>query len=57
MKAIESTITCDYFTARGLRATAPENLNVALRMVLDAMPTVLYGEPRAGASRWKSAKL
>ena len=35
----------DYFTARGLRATAPEDLNAALRKALDAMPTVLYGEP------------
>ena len=36
----------DYFTARGLRSTAPESLNAALRVVLDAMPTMLYGEPR-----------
>ena len=35
----------DYFTARGLHQTAPESLNAALRRVLDAMPTVLYGEP------------
>jgi hypothetical protein len=35
----------DYFTARGLRSTAPESLNAALRLVLDAMPTLLYGEP------------
>jgi len=35
----------DYFTARGLRSTAPEGLNAALRLVLDAMPTLLYGEP------------
>ncbi len=35
----------DYFTARGLSATTPENLNDALRVVLDAMPTLLYGEP------------
>ncbi len=34
----------DYFTARGLRQTAPESLNAAVRRVLDAMPTVLYGE-------------
>ena len=35
----------DYFTARGLHQTAPKSLNAALRRVLDAMPTVLYGEP------------
>ena len=35
----------DYFTARGLAPTAPETLNAALRQVLDAMPTMLYGEP------------
>ena len=35
----------DYFTARGLAPTAPETLNDALRQVLDAMPTMLYGEP------------
>ena len=35
----------DYFTARGLAPTAPETLNAALREVLDAMPTMLYGDP------------
>lgn len=35
----------DYFTARGLQSTAPEGLNASLRLVLDAMPTLLYGEP------------
>ena len=35
----------DYFTVRGLAPTAPETLNKALRRVLDAMPTMLYGEP------------
>lgn len=35
----------DYFTARGLRSTAPEGLNAALRLVLDTMPTLLYGDP------------
>jgi hypothetical protein len=35
----------DYFTARGLSSTAPEDLNAALRLVLDTMPTLLYGEP------------
>ncbi len=35
----------DYFTARGLQSTAPEGLNAALRLVLDSMPTLLYGEP------------
>ena len=34
----------DYFRARGLRPTAPAGLNAALRRVLDAMPTVLYGD-------------
>ncbi len=35
----------DYFTARGLQSAAPESLNTALRLVLDTMPTLLYGEP------------
>lgn len=35
----------DYFTARGLQPTAPQGLNTALRLVLDAMPTLLYGAP------------
>ena len=35
----------DYFRARGLRSAAPDRLNASLRTVLDAMPTVLYGEP------------
>ena len=34
----------DYFTVRGLAPTAPETLNAALRQVLDAMPTMLYGD-------------
>ena len=34
-----------YFTVRGLAPTAPEILNRALREVLDAMPTMLYGDP------------
>ena len=34
----------DYFTVRGLAPTAPEALNAALRQVLDAMPTMLYGD-------------
>lgn len=38
-------IAVDYFTARGLQSTAPEGLNAALRLVLDSMPTLLYGEP------------
>ena len=39
-------IAVDYFTVRGLRPTAPEGLNAALRRVLDTMPTLLYGETR-----------
>ena len=35
----------DYFTVRGLAPTTPATLNAALRQVLDAMPTMLYGEP------------
>ena len=35
----------DYFTVRGLAPTAPATLNDALRKVLDAMPTMLHGEP------------
>lgn len=38
--------TPDYFTVRGLAPTAPATLNAALREVLDAMPTMLYGDPR-----------
>ena len=37
----------DYFTSRGLQHTAPERLNVSLRIVLDTMPTLLYGEAEA----------
>jgi hypothetical protein len=44
MKATRSA-AYDYFTSRGLRPTAPEGLNAALRLVLDEMPTMLYGEP------------
>lgn len=44
MKATQSA-EYDYFTSRGLRPTAPEGLNAALQLVLDAMPTMLYGEP------------
>ena len=35
----------DYFTVRGLAPTAPETLNRALHEVLDATPTMLYGDP------------
>ena len=45
----------DYFTARGLHQTAPESLNAAVRRVLDAMPTVLYGDPGTN-SRQRSGK-
>ncbi len=34
----------EYFVVRGLAPTAPESLNKVLRRVLDAMPTMLYGE-------------
>ena len=34
----------DYFAVRGLAPTVPEALNAALREVLDAMPTMLYGD-------------
>ena len=44
MKATRSA-AYDYFTSRGLRPTAPERLNAALRLVLDEMPIMLYGEP------------
>ncbi len=44
MKATQQA-EANYFTARGLRSTTPERLNAALRLVLDAMPSVLYGEP------------
>ena len=37
----------DYFTSRGLQHTAPERLNASLRLVLDTMPTLLYGEAEA----------
>ena len=35
----------DYFTVRGMQSTAPEGLNAALRLVMDSMPTQLYGDP------------
>ena len=37
--------TADYFVLRGLQPSAPESLNASLKRVLDAMPTVLYGDP------------
>ena len=37
-----------YFTARGLRAVAPADLNGALRAVLDTMPASIYGESAEG---------
>ena len=43
--ALAQPIPPDYFTVRGLAPTAPETLNSALREVLDAMPTMLYGDP------------
>ena len=36
----------DYFAVRGLAPTTPAALNAALQQVLDAMPTMLYGDPR-----------
>ncbi len=35
----------DYFTVRGMQSSAPEGLNAALRLVMDSMPTLLYGDP------------
>lgn len=35
----------NYFTARGMQSAAPERLNAALRLVMDSMPTLLYGDP------------
>ena len=43
--ALPQPVAPDYFTVRGLAPTAPETLNNALREVLDAMPTMLYGDP------------
>ena len=43
--ALAEPVAPDYFTVRGLAPTAPETLNSALREVLDAMPTMLYGDP------------
>ena len=43
--ALAQPVAPDYFTVRGLAPTAPETLNSALREVLDAMPTMLYGDP------------
>ena len=43
--ALPQPVAPDYFTVRGLAPTAPETLNSALREVLDAMPTMLYGDP------------
>ncbi len=34
----------DYFTVRGMQSATPEGLNAALRLVMDAMPTLLYGD-------------
>ena len=43
--ALAQPVAPDYFSVRGLAPTAPEALNGALREVLDAMPTMLYGDP------------
>ena len=42
--AIPKHIHPEYFVVRGLAPTTPESLNKMLRRVLDAMPTMLYGE-------------
>ena len=42
--AIPEHIHPEYFVVRGLAPTAPESLNKVLRSVLDAMPTMLYGQ-------------
>lgn len=44
MDAFQQHIHPDYFVVRGLVPTTPEALNAMLRRVLDAMPTMLYGE-------------
>lgn len=39
-----TTQPANYLTARGLRNTAPEALNEALRIVLDSMEPMVYGD-------------
>ena len=50
-------VAVDYFTARGLRPTAPEGLNDALRLALDTMPALLYGEPETEITAQEQAVL
>ena len=47
MAATPEHIHPEYFVVRGLAPTAPESLNEVLRRVLDAMPTMLYGQTSA----------
>ena len=42
-----ATSEARYFSERGLRATAPEALNDALRLALDSMSTTLFGATAA----------
>ncbi len=43
-----ATHPLNYFTSRGLLATTPEALNEALRVVLDGMEPMLYGDSTKG---------
>lgn len=52
-----STQTANYLTSRGLRETAPEALNEALRVVLDSMEPAAYGDATSGLSADEQAVL
>lgn len=46
-----------YLSMRGMKQTTAERLNEALRMVLDAMPTVLYGPSAEDLTEHEQATL
>ena len=46
-----------YLSMRGMRQTTAEQLNEALQMVLDAMPTVLYGPSTEDLTQQEQAML
>ena len=52
-----ATQSANYLTARGLRDTAPEALNEALRMVLENMEPMAYGDATTGLTAEEQAVL
>jgi len=52
-----ATEPMNYLTSRGLLDTAPEALNKALRVVLDSMEPLVYGDARRGMTTAEQAVL